>query len=120
MFDRDLDGSIMTFRSNEKKWSYIKTDDEKVVLVKEKEVISDLATTGLYLFKSSLEFLSAAIELIVKNDRYNNEFYVAPVYNYLISRRKKIGYYNIEKSKFFGVGTPEDLMIYLEHLNEKI
>ena len=56
--DRKLDGSIMTFVEIEKdpKWSYVKIDDNSLVTkVKEKEVISNYATVGIYFFiKQSL------------------------------------------------------------------
>lgn len=120
MRNRNMDGSIMTFQSNEKKWSYIRLEDDKVVEVKEKEVISEFATTGIYLFSSGKAFIESALDMIVRNERVNNEFYVAPVYNHMINSGLKIGHFNVEKSSFYGIGTPEDLNIYLDYLNEKI
>ena len=49
--------------------------------------------------------------MIKKNIRTNNEFYVAPVYNYMIDDKKTIGLYDIT-GKMFGLGTPEDLELY--------
>ena len=53
------------------------------------------------------------IYMIVKNDRVSNEFYVCPVYNYSIMNNQKIGIYNIEYEQMHGIGTPEDLEIYV-------
>lgn len=119
MISRNLDGSIMTFQSNEDKWSYIRLDGANVTQVKEKEVISEFATTGIYLFNSGKKFIDSALDMIVRNERVNNEFYVAPVYNYLIKNELKIGHFNVDSSSFFGIGTPKDLDTYLEYLNEK-
>ena len=115
----NMDGSIMTFQSKEKKWSYIRLEHDKVVEVKEKEVISEFATTGIYLFNSGKAFIDSALDMIVRNERVNNEFYVAPVYNHMINNGLKIGHYNVKKSSFYGIGTPDDLNIYLDYLNEK-
>ena len=51
--------------------------------------------------------------MIQKNIRTNNEFYVSPVYNEAIQEGKKIKPFHIEK--MWGLGTPEDLVHYLEH-----
>jgi len=115
-FKRDLDGSIMTFKDPEKniKWSFAKTDSNEIVEeVREKEPISDKATVGVYMFKHGKEFVNAAIDMIVKNDRVNNEFYVCPVYNYAIKNNNKIGVYDIPFDSMHGIGTPVDLDTYI-------
>jgi dTDP-glucose pyrophosphorylase len=107
---RELDGSILTFYANETKWSYAKTDEHGLVVeVREKEVISEFATVGLYYFSRGRDFVNSAVKMIANNDRVNNEFYTCPVYNYAISAGLKIGVYNIDKNAMYGLGTPEDL-----------
>ena len=113
---RKLDGSILTFTDNElnPKWSFAKTDDSGLVIqVQEKKVISKFATVGIYLFSRGSDFVNGAIDMIVNNDRVNNEFYTCPVYNYLIDNNAKIGIYNIDSNSMHGLGTPEDLENYL-------
>lgn len=116
-FERNLDGSILTFKDKElnPKWSFAKLDaNDLVTQVKEKEAISEFATVGIYLFSKGNAFVNAAIEMIIENDRVNNEFYTCPVYNYLIADGYQIGIFNIEQDTMHGIGTPEDLEIYLE------
>lgn len=121
LFARKLDGSIVTFFAKDPKWSYAKIDEKGFVTeVKEKECISPYATTGVYLFKKGKQFVESAIDMIVRNERVNNEFYVAPVYNYSIRKNQKIGIYQIEEKAMHGTGTPEDLAIYLKFLENKI
>ena len=50
--------------------------------------------------------------MINKNLRVNNEFYIAPVYNEMISKEKKLIPFYVHK--MWGIGTPEDLKYYLE------
>ena len=114
---READGSILTFIDKEKspKWSFAKVDqDGWVNQVKEKEVISDYATVGLYYFSKGKDFVDYALDMIVDNERTNNEFYTCPVYNYAIKDSKKICIYNINFEDMHGIGTPEDLNKYLE------
>ena len=49
--------------------------------------------------------------MIEYNDRINNEFYVAPVYNWAIKDGKKIVISMVEK--MYELGTPEYLERYL-------
>ncbi|MXV17466.1 NTP transferase domain-containing protein [Pedobacter sp. HMF7056] len=115
-FERGLDGSILTFTDHElsPKWSFARLDAEGIVTeVQEKKPISEFATVGIYLFSKGSDFVDGAIDMIVSNDRVNNEFYTCPVYNYTIRNGKRTGIYNMEFSEMHGLGTPGDLDKYL-------
>jgi NDP-sugar pyrophosphorylase family protein len=114
---RKLDGSILTFIDEERnpKWSFAKIDQNGLVTeVKEKKAISQHATVGIYLFSKGKDFVESAVDMIVHNDRVNNEFYTCPTYNYAIRKGKRIGIYNIEATAMHGIGTPEDLDRYIQ------
>lgn len=113
---KNLDGSILLFKSTHPKWSYAKLDEfGMVVEVAEKVVISDNATVGGYYWGSGHNFVKYAEQMIEKNIRVNNEFYVCPVYNEAIKDNKKIGSYFI--NKMYGLGTPEDLEKFMRFYN---
>lgn len=114
--DRALDGSILVFRDQKRdpKWSFAKVNEEGLVVeVAEKKPISDLATVGIYLFTRGKDFIASAIDMIVRNDRVNNEFYTCPVYNYMIANGARIGVYEVQAEAMHGLGTPPDLTGYL-------
>lgn len=116
--DRNLDGMIMTMKSQDPKWSYAKTDTNGLVTeTAEKKVISDDATVGIYNFTKGKYLVKAAEQMIRDNIRVNNEFYTCPCYNYLIQEGKKIGIYGIgeEYNGMFGLGIPEDLDFFINH-----
>jgi NDP-sugar pyrophosphorylase family protein len=108
----DADGVIPVFYANNAKWSFSRTDDTgRVVEVAEKVQLSRNANIGIYYFKHGRDFVWAAEEMIEENDRTNNEFYIAPVYNYLIRRGKKI---LLSRPRFVhGLGTPKDVEKFL-------
>lgn len=109
------DGVIMTFNSRHPRWSYARVDKNGHILeVAEKKVISDQATVGIYYFKTATSFVKAAFSMIEKNIRFNNDFYICPVYNELILEGKKIINWEIKQSQMHGLGTPEDLNRYLK------
>lgn len=112
---RNLDGSVLCFQDDDTKWSYAKIDDNGyIVEIKEKVVISEYATVGIYYFAKGRDFVENAIDMFVRNERVNNEFYVAPVYNYAIDKGDKFGIYSIDMNQMHGTGTPEDLDKYIE------
>lgn len=106
------DACIMTMKANHPKWSYIKYKNNKIVDVVEKEVVSDDATVGIYNYSSGRLFVHSADEMISKNIRVNNEFYVAPVYKEIIELGMSISTYDIS-GNMYGLGTPEDLESFI-------
>ncbi len=114
--DVSADGLIMTMKAYDNKWSFIKLNEKnEITLVVEKEVVSDEATVGIYNYQHGSDFVVASETMISKNLRVNNEFYVAPAYNEMIQRGKKIKYFNIGNlgEGMHGLGTPEDLRKFL-------
>ena len=109
----DVDGGILTFESSHPKWSYAKVGENGFVSeVAEKNPISTNATVGVYYWKHGSDYVKYAEEMIDKNIRVNNEFYVCPVYNQAIEDGKKIKIKEI--NKMWGLGTPEDLDTFLQ------
>lgn len=118
-FDRQLDGSILTFidEKRDPKWSFAQLDaDHLVTEVQEKKAISEFATVGIYLFSQGHTFVNAVIDMFIARDRVNGEYYTCPTYNYAIRMGSKIGIYNIDAGAMHGIGTPEDLSVYLNKI----
>lgn len=114
--NRNLDGSIMTFNetSGNKNYSYARVDNNGFVQeVREKEVISDNATVGIYLYSKGSDFVNATIDMIIEKNKINNEYYTCPTYNYLIKESLNIGVYEIDSLQMHVLGTPEDLRKYI-------
>jgi dTDP-glucose pyrophosphorylase len=109
----EADGLILTFEDSDPRWSFARLDDENryVVEVAEKKPISTHATAGMYIWKYGKDFVNDAEQMIAKNIRVNNEFYVAPVYNESIANGRKIVIGQVEA--MHGVGTPEELERYI-------
>ena len=114
MNETDADGGIVTFEATHPKWSFAKVDEQGLVTeVAEKKPISNIATVGYYYWKHGSDFVKYAEQMINKNIRVNNEFYVCPVFNEAIGDCKQIRTFNV--SGMWGLGTPEDLNYYLEN-----
>ena len=112
----DCDGGIITFPATHPKWSYAKLgDDGYVSEVAEKKPISQHATVGIYWWAKGSDYVKYAEQMIEKDIRVNNEYYVCPVFNEAIGDGKKVRIKEIEKAGMWGIGTPEDLNYFLEH-----
>jgi len=114
MNETNADGGIVSFRATHPKWSFAKIDEKGLVTeVAEKNPISDIATVGYYYWKKGSDFVKYAEDMIEKDIRVNNEFYVCPVFNQAIEDGKEIRTFDV--AKMWGLGTPEDLKYYLEN-----
>jgi beta-phosphoglucomutase-like phosphatase (HAD superfamily)/dTDP-glucose pyrophosphorylase len=109
----EIDGGILTFEATHPKWSYARVGTDGFVSeVAEKKVISNEATVGVYYWKKGSDYVKYAEQMIEKNIRVNNEFYVCPVFNEAIGDNKKIKVKRVEN--MWGIGTPEDLETFLK------
>ena len=113
MQETEADGGIVTFHATHPKWSFAKSDANGIVTeVAEKNPISTDATVGFYYWKHGSDFVKYAEQMIEKDIRVNNEFYVCPVYNQAIEDGKVIRTKQIQS--MWGLGTPEDLEYFLK------
>lgn len=114
MNESRCDGGILTFESIHPKYSFVKLNDHGYITeVAEKNPISNIATVGVYYWKEGNKYVKYAEQMIEKNIRVYNEFYVAPVYNEAIADNLKFMIYNV--NKMWGLGTPEDLKYFIEN-----
>jgi len=114
---KEYDGAIMCFEAYDSKWSFarVNPNNNLITEVAEKNPISNKATAGIYYWKHGSDFVKSAEQMIEKNIRVNNEFYVCPVYNEAIGNGLQIYNYMIESKDMWGLGTPEDLEYYLKY-----
>ena len=106
--NQNIDGMLGCFTSNDENLSFVELDKNNLVKrVKEKEKISNLASTGLYVFNNGTQFVESA-ERMIKNDiKVRNEFFVSELYNILLQEGKKFQVDIAEE--FIPFGTPDDI-----------
>jgi dTDP-glucose pyrophosphorylase len=78
-------GVILGMEDNDPKWSYARLDGNgQLIEVREKIVISNLATVGVYGFISAAIMFDAFEKMRDAGGSVNGEYYVAPAYNHLL------------------------------------
>ena len=85
-------------------YSYIKTNNNYIIDIVEKEKISNLACTGAYGFNSYKNLLKYT-KLILNNNDDNKEYYISDVIKYMIKNHYFL-YNIIDKKQWTCLGTP--------------
>ncbi len=117
---RNLDGGIVVFEAVHPRWSYVKCDSDGFVIeTAEKRPISNLATAGMYYFRSGKDFVQAAMDMIKKDAQVGGNFYICPCYNELILKQARIGVHKIARSAYFSLATPQGAQAYEDHLHAR-
>lgn len=113
----ECDGYLEVFRGEGDHWSFAEPDGStnKVLRTTEKERISELCSDGLYYFKHKSIFESLFLDTKFKGNTTKNEYYIAPLYNELISQGRNVFYDLIPADKILFCGTPDE---YLALLNK--
>lgn len=115
----DVDGALLTFKSDSPNFSYVKFDENgKVVGTIEKEVVSNEAICGAYYFRSVKIFKDAVEEYLGKC--VYKEFFVSGVYNQMADSGKKIITFPINEHISFGTPVEYDLAVNDEKLEDLI
>ncbi len=113
------DGFIPCFHAVGEHWSFVKLDEAgTAVEVREKQRISDNCTLGAYYFSSCSLFQQLYEEYYsLDQNLEKGEKYVAPLYNYLISKGGKVHISIVDADKVHVLGTPEELQVFIHEEN---
>ncbi|MDE7312657.1 MAG: glycosyltransferase family 2 protein [Eubacterium sp.] len=111
------DGFIPCFQAEGDHWSFVRLDASgKVAEIKEKKRISNYCTLGAYYFKTCKLYKELYDEYYGGQQRLvNGEKYVAPLYDYLLSKGGQIYISDIDPKKVHVLGTPKELKAFLSH-----
>jgi RpiB/LacA/LacB family sugar-phosphate isomerase len=115
---KDLDGFLLTFKANSPAHSYVELDEDgRAIRTAEKEVISQNAAVGVYYYRTGKMFVEYAERLIEEDVRVKNEYYICPMFNYLIEEGMNVGVHQTEKMHV--LGTPAELEFFVDHVTPK-
>jgi dTDP-glucose pyrophosphorylase len=113
----EVDGGIVVFEAIHPRWSFVRCDEDGwVVEAAEKRPISNLATAGVYYFATARDVLLAAKEMIKKDARVDEFYYICPTYNELVLLQRRIAIAKIPKSAYWSLATPTGVNAYEQFL----
>lgn len=109
----NIEGVVVTYPSTNPKNSFAIVEDDQVVKLVEKQVVSDIALIGVHYWKEGCMFVKTAEMLLEDFESEGRpECYISETYNYLISTGAKVKNYPISANEYIPLGTPYDLKIY--------
>lgn len=110
------DGYLEVFRGEGDHWSFALAEEHsnRVIRTTEKERISDLCSDGLYYFKHKSIFEELFLNAKENNITSKNEYYIAPLYNHLISQQAVVFYDLIANNRILFCGTPNEYQTLLK------
>lgn len=109
------DGYLEVFLGEGTHWSFaLPGSGYSVLKTTEKDRISDFCSNGLYYFKNSKLFKEAFENTVREGLRDKGEFYIAPLYNYLIDRGNSVSYELIPTEQIIFCGTPDEYKAVLK------
>ena len=103
-------GTMAVFPAEGEHWSFGQPDPAdpgRAIAIAEKRRISDLASIGLYGFRSCREFLSDAREQLAAANTVAGEHYVAPLLHTALERGATVLLPRVQGVRLYG--TPEEL-----------
>lgn len=112
----DVDGFIPCFLAPGSHWSFVRLGDSGLAAeVREKQRISDLATVGLYWFRSPAVFRHTYRQHFGEDGAglERGEAYIAPMYNTMIQQNARVGVSVLAFSDVTPLGTPTELSAFL-------
>jgi dTDP-glucose pyrophosphorylase len=92
MLSSDHDAGVLLVESQNPNFSYVRMFEGKIIEFVEKKVVGNFATTGVFYFRNKDVLLNCARWALVNNQSTNNQYYVAPSLNYLLTSGRSIGY----------------------------
>ena len=118
--EKKADGGLVTFDSIHPKWSYVRLNEEGVVVeTSEKRPLSRNASIGIYYFRKASDFIDSAKGVIRKDASIGGAFYVSSVYNEMILKGLLVLPYKIPNESFFPLDTPETIDAFVKHIQRQ-
>lgn len=102
-FQHRGDGTIFTFRSANPAHSYVVTEGDFILDIREKEVVSDRAVAGVYYFEKAAPFLNACLDVL--EEPAGKELYVSEALALMLSYGYDLYAHDVPTAI---LGTPED------------
>ena len=91
------------------------TQNDEVVEAAEKNPISQNAVAGMYWFKSGKMFVEAVKNMIRKDAKVNNAFFISPALNELVLTHKKIGSFRVEPGQYRPLKNQAQIQAFENH-----
>lgn len=110
---RKLDAGTITFSSIHPRYSYVKLDQNELVIeASEKRPISQDATASFYWFAKGHDFVSAVKSMIRKDAHIGGNYFICPAMNEMVLQMMRIGRYKVANEQYHPLKTERQILNY--------
>lgn len=109
----NLDAACLTFSSVHPRWSFIKTNDDGMVIeTAEKRPISKNAIAGVYWYKSGSVFVDSSMASIKHGSSLEGKYFISPVFNEYVLSGKRVGHLKVANEQYHTFYSPQKIEEY--------
>jgi hypothetical protein len=113
------DGGVVVFPSNDPKYSYVRVTENKPIEFAEKQLIGELATAGIFYFKSKELLIDSILWAILFQIKYMDNYYLSSAMNKLVFEGKNVSLYRINEESYFRFATEDEALDARERLGNR-
>lgn len=111
---------VVTFESTHPKWSYVLSDnDDNVLQVYEKDVVSKRAIAGFYCYKTAKQFIESAKVVLLNDIRVKDKFYISSTLNQCILNGDVVSFVPTNRDLVFSLNSPKGIENYERYLRDQ-
>jgi dTDP-glucose pyrophosphorylase len=109
----DLNAACLTFSSVHPRWSYIRTNEDGLVIeTAEKRPISKNAIAGVYWYRRGSDFVESAMASIKHGSSVDGKYFISPVFNEYVLSGKKVGHHTVPNEQYHTFYSPQKIEEY--------
>ena len=110
--DIDVSSIVVTFNDLNPRWSYIiVNDNNEIIDIAEKEAVSEIATTGIFMFRNIKVLIDCVFLSLEARFMRNDEYYMSTALAALLSEGLVVKEFRLaDKKQYTYLSRPADLM----------
>ena len=105
MLNENADGGAVVFPSENPNYSYVRISHGVPIEFAEKIRISEIATAGIFYFKSKKLLMDSILWAILNQVKHNDVYYLSSAMNKFIFEGKKVALYEIAEDNYLRFST---------------
>ena len=108
-----LDAACLTFSSVHPRWSFVKTNDDGLVIeTAEKRPISKNAIAGVYWYKNGSDFVLSSMASIKHSSSVEGNYFISTVFNEYVLSGRKVGHFKVPNEEYHTFYSPQKIEEY--------
>ena len=119
MIKKENNLGIIGFNSNNEFYSYVRIKEGKIIEVKEKEKIGNIATAGVFYFKDKKEIISCIEWCLINNFNLDGNYFLSLSLNYFVCNNLKIGLTLIDEKSYLRFSRKTEFAYFSERITSE-